>query len=420
MNIDEELAEKIAGCEWVASGLTGKDWLRREWLPLSFVRDLANADVSTARMLFGYPWMADDLTLLEYRTIIWLLQIAQEDPEFARLVASQPFMDPPFRDRDSFALEAMGLMVGEAPSMNVIALLKEQPWFSDGLDDDEASLLAVMRSELYISREFRKALIESHTVESKSVRLPLADDAEFIVITHGQSLNYGEIFTAMEVAIRSYETLLGLRFPFKDVILLVSNPTIWDPRGEGNILGSNTARYVRSDYPVLIRTIYHELGHFYLYGGESRWIPEGAADFLATYAEIQVGATSIEHRLKLLDERVASNCKETIQEQLIDWRRSGCDYFLGERFLWHLYLALGEETVAASLRDLALAQREGLITEEDFYNIFVENTAFEKLNDFQRVYDEFHGGRSVGRFQTRRPHLVIAMSFSTRNLTGRA
>ena len=50
----------------------------------------------------------------------------------ARLLVAQPFMEPPFRDRDSFALEAMSLIAGERPEVNVVSLLKEQPWFFDG------------------------------------------------------------------------------------------------------------------------------------------------------------------------------------------------------------------------------------------------------------------------------------------------
>ena len=143
--IDTELAEKAARLSWVAKGLTGK-----EWIPLSLVHHIAEGDVTTALILLDYPWMADDLTTLELQTLISLVGIARKDPELARWAVSQPFMDPRFGDRDSFAMEALALMAIERPQRNVVTLLKQQPWFSDGLDDDETVLLTVMRSEAYI------------------------------------------------------------------------------------------------------------------------------------------------------------------------------------------------------------------------------------------------------------------------------
>ncbi len=377
---------RIAGFGWVASS---------NWLPLAAIRDLAKADLNTAWTLIGYSWMADDLTRLELQTIFSLGLIAREDPEFARLVVSQPFMEPPFRDRGSFAVQALSLMVLETPQMNVIPLLKEQPWFSDGLDDDEAALLTVMRSEAYISKAYRRALIESHEIVTKSIELPLAGDTELIIITHNQSVDYDDIFTAMEVGLRSHEAFLDLRFPVNDVIFLVGDSDLWKTGAGGLYLGSRTSPYFKVNHPVRIRSIYHELAHYYFTDGKSRWMNEGGADFLRTVAEIQIGATSIDQRLRFLEDEISSLCRQTIREHLIDWRRSNCDYLLGERLLWHMYVVLGQEIVAASLRDFVLASRELMGTEENFYNIFLRNTPPDRLRDFRRVYEEFHGGTGV-------------------------
>ena len=64
-DIDVGLAVAVAGYDWVADGLTG-----REWLPLAFARDLAKHDVETAKLLLEYPYMADDITPLEGKTIV--------------------------------------------------------------------------------------------------------------------------------------------------------------------------------------------------------------------------------------------------------------------------------------------------------------------------------------------------------------
>ncbi len=386
-DIDTELAERAAEFDWVADGLTG-----REWLPLAGARDLAKYDVETAKILFDYPYMADDMTLLERQTITSLFQIARKDPERARWMAAQPFMEPPFRDRDSFALEAMTLIVSARPETNALPLLREQSWFSDGVDDDETALLTVIRSLIYINEAYRKALIEEHRIVTKSVELPLAGDVDLIVVSHKQEVDYDATFAAMEAGARAQELFLQLPFPFTDIILLLADISIWNTAGSGNYLGSNTSPYFKLDFPFRTRSVYHEVGHFYFYGGQNRWIREGGADFLATIAEVSVEATSIEDRMEYVEGRIRTGCDENIRELLVDWRRSGCDYNLGERLYWKLYTELGAETTSDGMRAVVLALREGQVYEDDFYRIFREQVGAEQVDDFNRVYATYHGG----------------------------
>ena len=83
-DIDPELGERVASFDWVADGLTGK-----EWIPLSLARDLANHDVETAKILLNYPYMADELSELELQALRRLSSIARKDPEWARFLVDQ-------------------------------------------------------------------------------------------------------------------------------------------------------------------------------------------------------------------------------------------------------------------------------------------------------------------------------------------
>ena len=230
---------------------------------------------------------------------------------------------------------------------------------------------------------------------SRSVQLPLSGNAELFVVTHKPQGDYDEIFTAMGEGIRAHEEFLGLPFPVNDIVLLVNDPAIWRAGGSGKKLGSGTAPYFflnRLKYPNVKRHTYHELGHFYKIHAFNRWAWEGTADFLATNAEISVKSNGIESRMAFLDDRIDTGCDETIQESLIDWRRSGCDYYLGERFLWKVYLAVGEETVAAALKDMTQPRDEGRLSEEAIYAIFLEHTPPGQADDFRMIYRKFHGG----------------------------
>ncbi len=370
----------------MADGLTG-----REWLPLAFVWDLAKHDLETAKTLLGYSYMADDITPLEQKTIVSLFQVARTDPEMASWLVSQPFMEPPFRERDSFAVEAMTLIVSARPETNVLPLLREQSWFTDGIDDDETALLTVMRSLAYINEDYRKALIEKHRIETKSVELPLAGEANLIVVSNKQEVDYDARFAAMEEGARAHELFLQLPFPFTDIILLLSDPSIWHTVG-GSFLGSGTSSYIRVHHNVGVRTLYHELGHFYFSGGDNKWMSEGGADFLTTNTVVSLGETTIEERLDKLESSIERDCDENIRESLVDWRRSNCDYRLGERLYWKLYLALGEETAKKGMRAVVLALAEGRVSEEDFYALYKEQVGPEQVEEFNRVYSTYHGG----------------------------
>ena len=46
--------------------------------------------------------------------------------------------------------------------------------------------------------------------------------------------------------------------------------TTWKAGAAGSFLGSNTSNYFRLSFPFRVRSIYHELGHFYFFGGPNR------------------------------------------------------------------------------------------------------------------------------------------------------
>ena len=77
----------------------------------------------------------------------------------------------------------------EALEHSALPLMREQQWFSDGIDEYETAILTAMRSLLFIREEYRKALIETRRIESKSVTLPLSRVSDLIVITHKQPVN---------------------------------------------------------------------------------------------------------------------------------------------------------------------------------------------------------------------------------------
>ena len=390
-DIDLELAEQAASYGWVVDRVTGD-----EWIPLAIIRDLAKTDLETARLLVNASWVADSVTLHERQGMSALGAIAENDPEVARLAFNQPFMDPPFRHRDALALWGLYWLVYESSQSksDFMAMVARQPWFVDGVDDMEAALLKVIG--LSITVDYRRALSESHYIESARVHLPLAGDVDLVAIRHTPFPPEDSTLVAMEEGIMAIEGFMGTPFPINDVILLVVDPDIW-PRASGSVVGGygpgfDSRHILVNDRKVFIGedryegVIYHELGHFYS-PLIPRWLSEGEAEFLRAYTRDKIGTESIEQRLGYLQTpegiaREADCDKENIQQHLNDYRPDNCDYYLGEVFLLAMYTAIGEKGVSAALRDLSNQVASGSSTHEDLvYQAFEKYTPSGELDD---------------------------------------
>ena len=153
--------------------------------------------------------------------------------------------------------------------------LTSQPWFQDGLTDEEAALIVVLRSTVHQEDVFR-SLIERGKVISDTFSLPLTSEIDSYVVSRfpfqGDVLGY--IRTGMGVI----EDFMGS--PWTPNMIALVEPEWEDPLGRGvaglyqgtHFVGKNSTPYL----------IYHEMGHHY-FSGMPAWLNEGGANFLAAY-----------------------------------------------------------------------------------------------------------------------------------------
>ena len=402
-NIDFELAQRAAGYVWVADGVTGD-----EWIPLAKIRELAKTDLETARLMVNASWVADFVTKDELQGMAALLSIAERDPEVARLAFDQPFMAPPFRHRDALALWGLYRLVYRSSETRVdlMAMVAQQPWFQDGVDDLEAALFKVFEMG---TNEHIRALIESHYIESASIELPLAGDMELIAIRHTPFPPDDSTLVALEEGVRAIEEFMGTPFPINDVILAVIDPDIWQRPAAGSVVGGYEpgfdSRFIMVNDPRIFvedgryrGVIQHELGHFYS-PTSPRWLGEGGAEFLRAYTRDKTGTETIEQRLEYLRTpegiaREAGCDKENIQQHLGDYRPNNCDYYLGEVFLLAMYTVLGEDGTSAALRDLwtqQIALYGSTADDELIYQTFEKYTPPGKEDAFKAAFRQYHG-----------------------------
>ncbi len=122
-----------------------------------------------------------------------------------------------------------------------------------------------------------------HTIEERTITLPLAGEVELTIIRTDQERGYAGMMDDLENSIRSHEEFMGVPFPQRQVIYVIA------PGGGGN--HSNTFVYVGDSdrdgpYP---HTIAHEAAHYYWtipvagwtpYPANLAWVSEGAAELL--------------------------------------------------------------------------------------------------------------------------------------------
>ena len=377
LGLVSESGEQAAEYPWLADGLDA-----RELRTIIGIAGIAKQAQELAERLLGYTWLADGVSQRESNGISTLADIAHVNLELARQVVGMGILDDPLRDRDLHAITSLSRLIGT----DDIALLTSQPWFTDGLSDEETAFLVVTNRDQHSDSQYRDFL-RTHFTRSATISLPLAGDVDLWVFWHLPFPDSDDSIELIEDAVRALEALMGVPFPTTDIILLLGDPDdIW---ASGYNAGSHMAMDRIVGEGNHRGVVYHETAHYYSMGIHS-WFNEGFADLAVTYTMTRVGLRSFAERENYLEEYDLPECIElgfrNIQE-LLDKGGHAC---LGEFILVSLFNLLGEEAMSAALRELYLMSGEQ--GEEDFYRIFLKHTPLGLEDEFRDLYRWLHGG----------------------------
>ncbi len=417
---------------WVTDGITGGDSSAT-----SSLFSLMNEYPAFAEEVLDLWWVMDDMTQIESYALADLRDLAREDLALAQRVIAEPFMEPPFRQRDEYALSALVGMTRDGlrdrEGMTQLERLTGTPWFGDGIDDLEAALLHAI---VFSGKEFREALMKTHYVKSVPIVLPSSGEVELVVVRHTPFPADDHTFTSLEYGVGSVEGFIETPFPVSDVILLLTEPEIWD-FGSGARFAASILKGVSAPYTSAVMAIqnspsgprrdhvYHEIAHYYqMKAWSSSWLSEGAAQFFETYALVGGSVDGLEGRLTHLDTFTSFEGSENIQQWITDRDRIQCGcgvglchYVLGERFMLGMHFALGQEGLLAALRDLnhLSSMTPGYLNEDTIYYAFSSNVPVGKEEAFKAAYRQYHGGPAVDTVPTGGPeyHSLMALYNST-------
>ena len=402
-----QLGTSTAEFVWLADNLE-----EHERNALQNLAALAYWNLPAALGVTDYPWLADGITDAEWDALGGLASLAETDTSLAGQLAAMTFLASSFEVRDKDALWSIFSLNESAANL---ALLTEQDWFQDGLDDEEAAFVSVLADLAERSPDEFRAMVDAHYTQSRSLSLPLTGDVDLIAFRLTPFPGHSNIMDQVEDAIRAFEDLMDVPFPRREVILLFVNPmyewpavnTFVSARHVGTHMLVTREEVIEGDYR---HTVPHEVAHYYWgYENAPVWFAEGGADFLTSYALDQSGWRSLSNRRTDVWNDDVRWCNlrgiEYIQ-QLIDLLALDgyaahaatpqflCNYALGEYLMLNLYQTMGPEASSDAWNELfLLAKGENReLTEDEIYQAFLRNTPAGQVDEFRSLYDQWHGG----------------------------
>ena len=401
-SLELELAVALAGFHWLADDVS-----LDEFGVLSTLKELASKDLELGRAMVSLPWVADGVTSVEHRVLDSLAFVASNDLELAKMIVRLPQARETAVVMDSLARIA-------EMDPDAYTQLTEQPWFADGLDDEETALLVPLRGIIVDnSRNLFTDLLEVHYTRSKSVSLPLAGEANIWVFQDVPFPRGEDLPSIIHDSARIMEEFLGTPFPTADIILLILNQR---PEVNPGHLG-NHMRLIRANDDS-VPFIPHETAHYYFHFGPV-WFREGTSQLLEAYINDLKGVQDLADRRSELSESVKAFCLDSewkienishhilLVEQLrageltqyiwgLLWPGECSHYLVGENFLLQVFNTIGQEGVSSALRELYMLWESGQhITEEDIYQAFLKNVPTGLEDEFLDLYRRLHGGTFV-------------------------
>ena len=395
---DPKLARTATKLPWFAERVTSI-----ERSALAALGNIASVDPDLARTAIDLPWVIDGMTDEEGRALQGLAYIASNDLKLASRVLTLPWVENQW-DRRLIQYLLISLESITARGTDALSQLSAQSWFADGPSEAEAALVITLAqiddATLY------QALLEAHHSQSRTVSLPLAGEVKIWVFQNTPLPPNEDLLTSIEETARMSEELLGAPFPTTDIILLVVDLGDTFYRVYPQHYGSHMV-LTRESSSAKVFYVPHETAHYYFFTGP-RWLTEGAAELIETYFNHRTGVTELAFsRAGALTD--AQNCvhgygMENIRHLYHVLQRAWepnlpelCLYQMGENFLHHAILTVGENAIMSALGELyvSLPGRGRQAAEELIYEVFLKHVPVERQENFTALYRELHGGAAA-------------------------
>ena len=237
----------------------------------------------------GLPWVADGLTTQETVTRNWLSFLQNHEPALAQSLTGMPFLQD-YNPGDQAAIESVVAIAFVYDDLDFVTETLAISELADGggLDNDEAKIVSTFALAYAQGLDFEiELLAEYGQIEESTVTGRYNNSITFCVIRLFTDLDNSAVMTAAKDAVSHAEELMGKALPTDFVAIAIH---------DGPADGVNNSISIRIDRDLdtnavsdrlRLGVIAHEIGHYYWYlpGREYDWLAEGAAEYIAAYAE---------------------------------------------------------------------------------------------------------------------------------------
>ena len=431
--LNSQIGAGVADLRWVLDGINTAAEVRA----LGSLRTMAMTDLELSRSVFlswidlaistGKPdtyfgpmehlasvtsslsWLSDGMSGQEGAALQTLGSIADINIDAAILAAE--YADKKTGDLGPYLIHAMWNL---STYPDAYAELEQQPWFIDGLDDDEAAFVVTLPT-VYGVPDLYTELLEQRYVQTRVVSLSLVGEVA-IRVFHNKPVPSGQdLTTTIASGARTIEDFLGMPFPTTDIISVVVDssalPVVYPAEVWGIVqpedtppgwidINVNTGTHIRISGNPGTSTIVHELAHYYFDSlVYPEWLREGAAHFMEAYFNDRHGISILEDRRLEVSHKVKAGCSNVLNIRHNAFLNANrklaipdiCTRLLGEQFLLTMRELIGEESLQLALNRLLYWKPHG-IDEAVIYQYFVANSPTDRQDAVRMIYRGLHGG----------------------------
>jgi hypothetical protein len=366
--LDAALGTTVSGFPWVVDDIT--------LLERSALRDIAAItakDLATGKIVAGLPWITFNISQDEGEALTRLKESLTQEAAVAKLVTSMPFLTTSFKVNDKDALISLLHLATNHPA--VLTSITTQAWFVDGLDDQEARFVTVASTPQgpEFDPENLNALILKRYAASNTAKMPLSGD---LLVTSFQTSDVPrnrDLIGQAHDSVRLMEGFLGIAFPQNEVNLLIASPLELNKRLDYELSRINRGNHILIN-PELgrqgdtNRVITQELALYYWGSKEvPLWFQEDGTTFLASYVRETLFGESLEERSIYPLSKAVSVCQSTglstinnlieklAPDGLVNHQNATyftCNNDQGENLVLSLYNTLCEDDFQSSWRDI--------------------------------------------------------------------
>ena len=380
---DAEVASSVVGLGWVQDGIDGTEAEAIAWInniesagvassvvALGWVQDgvddievkaieelsyIAYRDAEVAASVVGLGWVQDGVDRAEADLVDDFASIAAKDASAALRIVGMPFLgtiEPP----DISAMASLSLLAAFEPAS--FQSVMSHPTIRDGMTNDWTPIVATLRGVAETNPALIDVLLDPERVflERRDITLPLSGEVVLYIIRTGPGA--ARSMELLERSVRGAEEYMAAPLPTNYVGLLYEDAVI------GSYAGANFGAHIAvlPQYDVddgsheaenAGSLIAHEVAHYY-WSGNTDWVDEGAADFMASIIEgartgNPVGVTNnpCSYAVNIAGLEMLGIARGDVE--------FGCNYSLGERLFVDLHRTLGDERFRQGFRDLYLA-----------------------------------------------------------------